>query len=338
MAWQAMILPLLVIFARITGGNDTDNVHEPVVAPTSWKLLWLCPMPEPMPASYTVDRGSWSLVDGFSIRIGDEVLGYTARTLFSLSREMRLQTMSGDVWGVARIGLLSNHLDFFDCVGDSLVRFEAAWNWWGSTPGCDIIDFHGAVLGKTAVSTKLSSADTKVMAVEDADGHPTAQLIQRRSWLSVHTDVHILVQPDRMRANASLAMDPRVSPLDPLVDLRVLALYSAMRFGASALFLEGLIFDIIIILVACVVLRCCMVAYAHRRSDAEGSDLASVLEKKRDHALEALQQIEAELARERGGCAAHFRSKGDDGSWASACCRPAKLCDKNGYLQCATSM
>merc|ERR1712232_1330164 len=116
--------------------------------------------------------------------------------------------------------------------------------------------------GHTAVDKKLSSEDTTVVAVVDADGRPTAQLIQQHSWSSVHTNVHILVEPDRMRANASLALDPRVSPLDPLIDLRVLALYSSLRFGASTIFLEGLLIDTALVFAVSVLLRCCMVAYS----------------------------------------------------------------------------
>jgi len=334
-ARYAMKLVLLVILVGIRGGGSSNDAQD---VPTSWKLLWLCPMPKPMPASYTVNRGVWSLLDSFRITVGSEELGQTARTFFSLAREIRLQTASGDSWGVVRMGFFSSYLDFFDCVGDLLVRFEGDWSWWGSTPSCKILDLDGAVLGRVVVSEKLSSADTKVVAVEDRNGHATAQLIQRNSWMSVHTSVHILVPPDRMRANATSALDPRVSPLDPLVDLRVLALFSSLRFGASTIFLEGLLFDVALVSVACLLLRCCMVAYGWRRSAAESSESASILEKKRDEALQALERIEADLARERAGCCTQAKSTSKEGSWNAGCCRPAKLCDKEtGYFQFAAS-
>lgn len=332
MARHELLLALLAIPLNIQGGCGAGTPQA--ATPRSWKLLWLCPMPNPMPASYTVDRGWWSLVDSFTVKVGSEDMGQTARSIFSIGREMRLLTAAGDPWGVSRMGWFSSSLDFFDCVGDLLVRIEADWSWWGGTPSCKILDVDGTLLGRSAVSEQLTSDDTTVVAVEDANGHTAAQLIQRSSWTSVHTTVHILVDSNRMRSNTSMAMDPRVSPLDPLVDLRVLALFSSMRFGASIVFMEGLIFEVGLVLAACVLIRCCMVACGYRRSAAEGTDLASTLERKRDEALQALEQIEADLELERGRCFGQAKCRDRNNTWGLGCCRPVKVCDKRAYLQC----
>merc|ERR1719343_660204 len=111
-------------------------------------------------------------------------------------------------------------------------------------------------------------------------------------------------------------MNPRVSPLDPLIDLRMLALFSSLQLGASALFLQGLAFHAAVLLVACALLRCCC-AWRRRRAGSaeEPDDFASDLEQRRDDALRALEVIEADLAKERAGCFGRPRRRNDNGPW-----------------------
>jgi len=234
----------------------------------TWRLLWLCPMPAPLPAAYTVDRAFWSLWDKFQVSESDGTpLGSSARTLFSSAREMLLTTATGDPWAAARMGAFSRDLDFFDCVGGKLATLRADWSWLGGTPACDVLDTSGATIGRIAFDETLSSGSTTVMAVDSAYGEHLAQIIQTRSWSAIETHVHILVSPDRQRPNSTANVDPRLSPVDPTIDARVLALYSAMRFGASALFAGGAAIDVAAILVAllfaCVAFRAGSAVYQY---------------------------------------------------------------------------
>lgn len=277
--------------ATPTGIKSISSVNS-----TTWELLWLCPMPKPIPIEYTVDRRSWSFLNSFRVTAGGVELGFTTRTLFSSSSELLLRNSAGDHWGAVRRRYFSNSLDVSDCVGNPLVRLEAAWTGFGGAPPYMAFGPDGTQVGKTFVNETLSSGDTVVISVADMAGKVLAQLVQKTSWTSsAWTSVHVLVGPDLVRAVSSSA-DPRISPVDPLVDPRVLSLYAAVRFGTSSLFNAGLFIDVGGTLALLALASCCLWCLCrwHRATGVEPA-YAALLDR-RNEALRTLQLIESELA------------------------------------------
>lgn len=220
------------------------------------------------------------------------------RTLFSFSREFRLKNSAGDQWAVVHRPTFSNDLVFSDCIGDRLVRFVGDGSWF-STPSFTVLDTDGKVLGKAGISKELSTKHQTFVFVKSAEGRAVAQLIQDWSWNSAHTAVHALVDPNRLGDSDN----PRVSPVDPLVDMRILALYSAIGFGGDAFFIWGLVFDFLGAFIPLVAVGLAIRKYSNSGRESfkqvPGDDeSADMLLQRREEVMRSVQEIEDELAKQ----------------------------------------
>jgi len=225
--------------------------------------------------------------------------GAVVRTLFSFSREFRLKTGEGDLWGVVHRPFFSSDLVFSDCIGDELVRFVGDGSWFSfSAPIFKVQDPTGLTIGKAAISPELSTDRQTFIFVKNAQGRAVAQLIQERTWISSDTAVHTLVDPNKLGGTTN----PHVSPVDPLVDMRVLSLYSAIGFGGGTFFVWGLLMDVlgaaISILVFGLACRKCFGSDQDSFSQIPGEDQSTdLLLAERKQVMQKVAKIEEELAK-----------------------------------------
>lgn len=225
--------------------------------------------------------------------------GVAVRTLLSFSREFRLKTGEGDLWGTVHRPFFTSDLVFSDCIGDELVRFVGDGSWFSfSLPAFQVQDPHGKIIGKAAVSQELSTNRQTFIFVKNAQDRAVAQLIQERTWISSDTAVHTLVDPNKLGSNTN----PHVSPVDPLVDMRVLSLYAAIGFGGGAFFVWGLLIDVLgaalSILVFGLACHRCFMGDQDSYSEVPGGDQSTdKLLAQRQRVMQKVANIEEEIAK-----------------------------------------
>jgi len=259
-------------------------------------LLWLCPMPKPMPTAFRIDK-DMSFKNMYQAAVGSKLLGRTSRTFLSFTSEMGLRNSEGDLWGVARRPFLSRDLTFYDCIGDRVVTLVGDWRWFGHVPSAEVLNADGEFVGRVTKNETFSRGGTTVIEIRSVQGRRAAQLVQRWTWKKVTTDARLFLEPERLTAEEH-GDNLRASPVNPLVDTRVLVLFSAMQFGGSILVMGGFFIDLVVTLLFACILGCCLrQLLCRRRGQQENSTV--FLQKRREEALKALAAIDDELELKR---------------------------------------